>query len=136
MTPDLGEFLRDVAARRRKPGEWDCCTFPATWALACGWPDPMVAWRGAYDCEETAHAFIAGAGGLEFLFAKGMAAAGVPEVVGSDFEPGDIGVMQMIGEQAGAVYTGRRWAFVVARGMGFTPVEPEHIVKAWLVAHG
>lgn len=131
----LGEFLRDTAGRRREAGVWDCCTFPAEWALSQGFADPMAAWRGRYASEAEAVDLIADGGGLAELFADGMAGAGIPEVSG-DFEPGDIGVVQLLGEQAGAVYTGKRWALVADRGMAFASVDRQYIVRAWRVANG
>jgi len=131
----LGEFLQESAARRRKPGVWDCCTFPAAWAIANGYPDFMADWRGRYETEAQALDLIAEAGGLADLFSAVLDEAGLTRVVG-DFEPGDIGVVQLLGEQAGAVYTGKRWALVADRGMAFASIASEHIVRAWRVANG
>lgn len=132
---DLGEFLRASAARRREPGVWDCCTFPAAWAIANGYPDPMADWRGQYETEAQALDLIADGGGLADLFARGLDAAGLPRAAG-EFVPGDIGVVQLLGEQAGAVYTGKRWALVADRGMAFASIGAEFIVRAWRVANG
>lgn len=133
--PDLGDFLRTSAARRRVPGEWDCCTFPAAWAIANGFADPMADWRGRYATETQALDLIAEAGGLADLFVRGMAAANIPEATG-EFQPGDIGVVQLLGEQAGAVYTGKRWALVADRGMAFASIDRQYVVRAWRVANG
>lgn len=132
---DLGEFLRGAAARRRETGVWDCCTFPAAWAMHRGWPDPMAEWRAAYSDEEQAHDFIHRAGSLAALFTRGMAAAGIPEATGAP-EPGDIAVVTALGAEAGAVFTGKRWALVSNRGMGFVSLEAENIVASWRVGHG
>jgi len=131
----LGEYLRTVAARRRKAGEWDCAAFPCDWAQANGFPDPMAAWRGRYSTEGEALDLIAEAGGLAELFAEGMEGAGLAPVDG-EFRPGDIGVVQLLGEQAGAVYTGERWALVADRGLAFATVGRKHIVRAWRVENG
>lgn len=131
----LGEFLRDAAHRRREAGVWDCCTFPAAWAIEGGYPDPMAAWRGAYASETEAEQLIAEAGDLAALYARGMAEAGVPEAEG-DPQPGDIGIVQLLGEQAGAVYTGKRWALVADRGMAFASIDRGCIVRFWRVRHG
>lgn len=133
--PDLGEFLRQSAARRREPGVWDCCTFPAAWAIANGCPDPMADWRGRYHTEAQALDLIADGGGLADLFTRGFSGAGVSPVEGP-FRAGDIGVVQLLGEQAGAVYTGKRWALVADRGMAFASIASEHIVRAWRVENG
>lgn len=131
----LGEYLRINAARRRSPGVWDCAAFPCAWAIDNGFPDPMADWRGRYDSEETALDMIADAGSLESLFTQGMGGAGLPLVDG-EFEAGDIGVVQLFGEQAGAVYTGTRWAFVSERGLAFVTIRPEHVLRAWRVQNG
>lgn len=95
----------------------------------------MAAWRGAYSSEPQALDMIADGGGLADLFSRGMAAAGVPEAQGQP-AAGDIGVIQLLGEQAGAVYTGKRWALVADRGMAFASIADRHIVRLWRVAHG
>lgn len=131
---DLGEYLRAAAARRREPGIWDCAAFPADWAMANGHPDPMAAWRGAYASESGAIDLIDAAGSLCALFERGMTSAGLERV--GEPEPGDIGVLQVLGEQAGAVYTGKRWALVADRGLAFASIEPEHVLQIWRVANG
>lgn len=140
----LGDYLEAAGHRRRSEGTHDCCTFPADWAVALGNPDPMAKWRGTYSTDEEAEHLIAeaarrgeglGRGGLEMLFAEGMWAAGIPEIhdgqPGPDFEPGDIAVVNLAGNEAGAIYTGKRWAFVPDRGLGFVSLEPECIARAW-----
>lgn len=133
----LGEFLRAAGHKRRVPAEWDCAAFPAAWAIERGFADPMAAWRGAYDTEEGAHALIDRAGGLDVLFAAGMDDAGVPEVeTGAGFEPGDIGVVRLLGEQAGAIYTGVRWAFIAERGVSFATLDAGCVIRAWRAGNG
>lgn len=95
----------------------------------------MADWRGRYRTEAQALDLIADGGGLVDLFLLGMAAAGVPEAHGQP-AAGDIGVIQLLGEQAGAVYTGKRWALVADRGMAFASIADRHIVRLWRVAHG
>lgn len=132
----LGEFLRDAGHKRRVAAEWDCAAFPAAWAIERGFVDPMAAWRGAYDTEEGAQALIERAGGLDVLFAAGMADAGVPEVEGANFEPGDIGVVRLLGEQAGAIFTGERWAFIAERGVSFATLDTGCVIRAWRAGNG
>ncbi|KQX18425.1 MULTISPECIES: DUF6950 family protein [unclassified Sphingomonas] len=127
---DLGEWLSEQGARRREPGIWDCCAMPAEWAVACGRPDPMARWRGTYGTDAEAEERITEAGGLTALFAMGMEDAGIREV--SDPQAGDIGVIMIGGEEAGAVFTGRRWAFVPGgRGLAIGSVDPASIIRIW-----
>lgn len=134
---DLGPFLRDSTAKRRQAGAWDCCTFPAAWAIEAGERDPMAAWRGEYDSEADAEFLIADAGGLDALFAQGMAAAGIREIdAAGPFEPGDIGVVKLLEQEAGAVFAGKRWAFVADRGLAFVSLDADCIVRAWRPGHG
>lgn len=132
---DLGEYLRAAGYMRRRAGQHDCCTFPAGWAIICGHPDPMAEWRGTYDSEAEAEALIFDAGGLDALFARGMAGAGIPEA-SAPFEPGDIAVVEAAGFEAGSIFTGRRWAFVADRGVAFGSLEEAMIKRAWRPGHG
>lgn len=126
----LGEYLEKLLGAQRQSGIHDCCTFPANWAIACGRADPMQLWRGVYSTDEEAEAIIAEAGDLSLLFAIGMDEAGIREV--SDPETGDIGVIDLLGYQAGAIFTGRRWAFVPAsRGIGFVSIDSSSIIRIW-----
>jgi hypothetical protein len=47
-----------------------------------------------------------------------------------------VGVLSLLGAEAGAVFTGERWAFVGERGIGFTSVPDRAVMKAWAVARG
>lgn len=124
---DLGEYL---AAGRTKPWAWrahDCCAFPAIWA---GMADALP----GYSNEAEAEAMLQGAGGLAPLWER--AAAGRAEEVPPDaIEPGDIGVIELMGPDAkavecGAIWTGRRWAFVPLAG-GVAAVSAPTVLKAW-----
>lgn len=132
---DLGDFLLAQGGKRRVSGEHDCCTFPAAWAFANEWTDPMSRWRGAYASEDEAQAFINDAGGLSELFARGMADAGIPSA-DLPYQEGDIGIVRIGDEEAGAIFTGRRWAFVTTRGLGMASVDEHAIAAAWRVRRG
>lgn len=132
---DLGDFLIAAGQRRRVPNKWDCCAMPAQWAIENGHPDPMAHWRGAYSTEEEAERFIRDSGGLLALFDCGMTSAAVARRQGEP-QPGDIGVLSVAGHEAGAIFTGRRWAFVAERGIGFASVDPAAILAAWEVTLG
>lgn len=131
----LGEFLQAAGSRKRDPGEWDCATFPAAWAIERGYRDPMAHVRGSYDTEESARAVIAAGGGLVALFDAALSAIGVGPAEGTP-QAGDIGVIELLGEQAGGVYTGERWAFVAPRGIALATLGPEHVKGLWRVGHG
>ena len=127
----LGDYLTRVAARRRQAGVWDCCTFPAEWVMTLGQPDPMAHWRGRYATEADGVEQV-GAAGLAAAFAEGLDPL-FPRTTG-EYAPGDVAVIATAGQEAGAIYCGKRWAFVLDRGLGFMHVEPDCIVAAWGVS--
>lgn len=128
VKPDLGEYL--IAASRKKHvyGAWDCCVFPADWIVANGWPDPMAEWRGGYVDASAAD------DGLVPLAASGLAGVGMPFTAAPIL--GDVGVISVLGQEAGAIFTGRRWALVAPRGLAFISADPAIVVRAWRVGRG
>lgn len=122
---DLGDYL---AAARSKPWEWgahDCCAFPARWA---GLPLP------GYSSEAEAEAMLHGAGGLVPLVERAAGGRAEPVELGS-LEPGDVGVIELPAAdltmvECGAVWTGKRWAFVPASG-GIAAVSAPVVLKVW-----
>lgn len=132
---DLGEYLRSLGGRKREAGVFDCVTIVADWAMANGYPDPMAHRRGAYDSEEQALDLIADAGGLVALFDEFLGAAGIVEREG-DLQPGDIGVIAIRGEEAGAIFTGGRWVLVGERGLIFVTLHVDCVVGKWAVSNG
>lgn len=132
---DLGAFLGERLAWPRQAGSWDCCTFPAEWAMACGFADPMAEYRGTYATEAEAEDILARAGGLLGIFGAGLEGVGARPV--EHAQAGDIGIIALLGQEAGAIYTGRRWAFVAERGLGFASLEPAAVARIWrLGTHG
>lgn len=124
----LGEFLRESASRRRQAGVWDCCTFPAAWAMQRGMPDPMADVRGTYATEADALRLIQGhAEGLAGLFADRLR---WPLRVGPP-RPGDIGVVSLHGFDAGAIWTGERWALVADAGLVFAQLPDSATRGVW-----
>ncbi|WP_132384827.1 hypothetical protein [Novosphingobium sp. PhB165] len=121
-----------LQSRAREPGIHDCVTHPSDWVVACGLGDPMAAWRGTYVTDAEAEDIIARAGGLVPLFDEGYASIGVPRRDGDPVE-GDIGVLRVAGEEAGSIFTGRRWTFIGKRGIGFATVLPEAVAAVWAV---
>lgn len=127
---DLGAFLQSNLERRREPEAWDCCGMPAAWSMACGTADPMADWRGRYRTDAEAEDILAGAGGLIGLFGSGLESVGWRPTL-DEPEAGDLAVITLLDEEAGALYTGRRWAFVATRGLGFVSLERDCIARTW-----
>jgi hypothetical protein len=123
---DLGAYL---AAARKKPWAWrehDCSAFVAAWAGAE---------LPTYSNEAEAERIVRDAGGLVPLWDAAL--EGLAETVAlADLEPGDIGVIELLAPdaklaQAGAIWTGQRWAFVPAAG-GIAAVNATApCLKAW-----
>lgn len=124
----LGEYLTNAARKKHVYSVHDCCTFPADWAVLNGWPDPMADWRAGYIDASPAH------DGLLSLFTTGMDGAGIPRT--TDAVEGDVGVINVFGHEAGAVFTGKRWALVAPRGMAFTTADPSIVQRIWRVCRG
>lgn len=124
----LGDYLAEAARKKHVYGVHDCCTFPADWAVLNGWPDPMAEWRLGYINAAPAN------DGLFPLFAAGMDGVGIPRT--SQVIEGDIGAVTIFGHEAGAIFTGRRWALVAPRGMAFTTADPSIVRAAWRICHG
>lgn len=131
----LGDFLKRELSNG---GPWNCSTLPADWCVALGHPDFAADWRYLTDPAECDAAPRA-AGGLVALWdaAIGLALPTVGEVGGvpvrvSEVEPGDIAVITALGIEAGAIWTGKRWAVKAARGLHFVQ-DTRHvaIAKAW-----
>lgn len=105
----LGEYLQQASSKPWKAGEHDCSAWPARWA---GISIP------AYSTDEEGEALIASAGGLCPLWAEYIGDR--LELVTSP-EAGDVGIIEAIGHdgpvQVGAIYTGRRWAFLSPKGL-------------------
>ena len=131
----LGEYLREQGGKRRIAGVFDCVTLPADWAIANGYPDPMAHRRGAYNSEEQAQDFIADAGGLLALFDEFLGAVGIVEREGEPMA-GDVGVVSVMGHEAGGIFTGERWALVGERGITMVSPAFAHPLKSWALNHG
>lgn len=118
----LGEYL-DLAARTRwKAGEHDCSAWPARWA---GISIPR------YATDEQGEQLIRAAGGLLPLWRQCIGGA-LPEVDAP--RTGDVGIIEAIGQagpvQVGAIFTGRRWAFLSPKGLACASAIP---VAIWRV---
>lgn len=105
----LGSYLKAAAAMPWKPAEHDCTAFPARWASI-----PLV----PYSTDEEGQALIAEAGGLLPLW-SGVIGDRLRRV--TEPRAGDVGIINVIGLdgkvcEVGAIFTGKRWAFVPKRG--------------------
>ena len=58
-------------------GSWDCCLYPAAWVLERTGIDPARRWRGAYDDEDGALAFVSAGRGLARVMEVAAAEAGL-----------------------------------------------------------
>jgi hypothetical protein len=118
----LADFLeRELSAS----GPWNCSTFPADWCIARGHPDFARNWRWITDarrCERIARR------GLLRLWWRGIGDA-LP--FADNLRAGDIGVVRRAGMEAGAIYTGERWALRADRGLTFLRLPETAVVKAW-----
>lgn len=129
---DLGEYLKSCGHKRRIDGQHDCATFPANWVLESRGFDPMKKWRGTYNGEESALQLIEHSGGLVALFDEGLRAHGISRQH-ADPKAGDIGIVRIQDTHAGAIFTGKRWAIVVERGIGFCSLSADDIEAVWAV---
>lgn len=120
----LGEFLRD---RMGDPGAWHCSTLAADWCRALGHPDFAAEWRSVSDPAECER-LPAEAGGLVNLWDRGIGDA-LPVV--EQPQAGDIAVVGVLGNAAGAIFTGQRWAIQAARGLHFIGVDQIEALKVW-----
>lgn len=124
---DLARFLMLNAGRRRERGVWDCAAAPAAWIMHCGKPDPIADIRETYDDRDAAD--------IVPLFEAAMDGVGIRPRVGPP-QPGDVGVVRMMGLEMGSIFSGERWMFIGERGFGFARIASEHVVAAWAVDRG
>lgn len=112
---DLGDYLTLCGKHRWQWGVYDCCTFPADWLMLCRGVDPMEPWRGLYHDEAGCIDILAEAGGLVPLWTRGLG-----EQSAEAARPGDVAVVGLWGHEAGAIWTGQRWAVRAPRGLSLT----------------
>lgn len=123
----LGEFLKAAASDR---GPWNCSTLAADWCVSLGYPDFAAQWRAVVDEDECERVQ---AGGLVELWDIGIG-DGLP--VTDVLEPGDIAVVSLNEVQAGAIWTGERFAIKAARGIHFLQSDAFAVLKAWRPRRG
>jgi hypothetical protein len=116
----------EVQLSRSDP--WNCSTLVADWLIECGYPDYAAEFRRVTDPAECL-AVAEARGGLaqlwEVLFAGAVPWADAP------WQAGDIAVVGLHGHEAGAIYTGERWALRQAHGLVFGAPEQLSVVRGW-----
>jgi len=124
----LGEYLSIVGGR---PWAWgrpkdDCCEFAAWWWSSLGNPDPMAMWRGKYRSENGARRVIKRNGGLLRIWIDTLGPPG-----NGPAREGDVAIVTLAGHEAGAIYTGRRWAIRSERGWVAASLDSENVLGIW-----
>jgi hypothetical protein len=119
----VGEFLRGAAADR---DPWNCSTMAADWCVMLGHPDFAEEWREVTDPEECT---TIASYGLVDLWDIGIGDS-LP-VVSEPYRAGDIGVIEVLNLQAGAICVGDKWAIRNDRGMVFLSGAHLAVIKAW-----
>ena len=119
----LGDFLKREAG---SSAPWNCSTTAGDWCLLLGHPDFVARWRRitkAAECAYTARR------GLVRLWDRGI--RGALPVVKAPYLAGDIAVVEANGAEAGAIFTGQRWAIRKSRGFLFAAPDDVAVTKAW-----
>lgn len=119
----LGAYLEAAAKTPWQPGFHDCCAWPARWARI---PLPP------YSSDDDGDALVRAAGGMVALWTKHIGSK-LRRV--SEPAAGDVGIIRAIGRdrraaEIGAIYTGRRWAFLTPSGVAAASAEA---VAIWRV---
>jgi len=120
----LGEFLKAKLADR---GPWNCSTLPADWCIALGYRDFAAPWRRVVDpleCERATQE-----AGLAQLWGDSIG-RDLPLVDG-ELQAGDVGIVQYLAFEAGAIWTGARWALRAKAGLHFANIDRVALVAAW-----
>lgn len=119
----LARWHREPFAR----GSTDCDMLVADYVIALTGRDPAAAWRGRYDNDDGAEAFIAAAGGNLNLVAAGMASIGLAPV--SEPLRGDVVVIDVGVDQITGIFLDPLTALKTKRGVLRSRRFP--ILKAW-----
>lgn len=119
----LGDYLQTVSQDR---GAWNCSSLPGDWCASRGHPDFFAPWRDVTDDPDIADAC---AGGLLPLWEGAI--GGCLPVAEAPYQAGDIGVLSTHGIEAGAIFTGERWAFRKPKGLAFATLPDDAVLKAW-----
>lgn len=128
----LDAFLEDMARRPFVDGEADCVLTVADWVVANGHPDPAAPFRGRYRTALGRERIVRREGGLLAVMEAGAKRSDLIET--QTPERGDVGLIEMRGQQLAAIRQGRLWAIKSSRGLTAEPAD--RVIKAWSVMHG
>lgn len=122
------EVMDFLEAQLVRADPWNCSTLVADWLIQCGYPDYADGFRDITDPEECR--IVAEArGGLGELW-EGLFAGAVPWA-DAPWRPGDIAVVAIGPHEAGAIFTGERWALRQDHGLSFGSPEFLVVTRGW-----
>jgi len=129
----VGEYLKEATRLHHKWGLHDCCLWPADWVQLSRGFDPAAQWRGRYDTESDALAFVEKSGGMVAMWQSVLAALAPC----ADPNDGDVGVIMVHGSHGavanGGIFADRRWSFLAPSGLFRASIAPEHVLAVWHV---
>lgn len=118
----LAAFLQAEADNR---APHNCSSLAGDWCAYVGARDVFEPWRAVTDEADIEAACHAG------LLPLWEEAIGDHFPAVTDFEAGDIAVLSVHGLEAGAVFTGERWALRRKRGLTFATLPDSCVLKGW-----
>jgi hypothetical protein len=123
---DLPRFLDDIALAGWQWGERDCLLWLGLWSRELTGIDGGAEWRGRYRTALGCTRVLKRSGGMVACIKRGADVAGLARV--ETPQAGDIGLVPVLTNrgvgEAGAIFTGKRWALLTSRGIMTTPAEP------------
>jgi len=122
---ELADFLKQQLGTG---GDWNCSTLAADWCVSLGYPDFAARWRAIVDpveCQDVS----AAAGGLVRLWEQGI--GDKLQWADEPWQAGDIAVVGLADLEAGAIFTGERWALKLPRGLAFASVDQVEAICGW-----
>lgn len=123
-----------VSLWRRSSFAWgtsDCLMSLADHVRGVTGRDPGAKWRGRYDDEAGALAFLKEAGDAVLLLDEGLTGAGLQRV--SDYRRGDVVACQIGEAEVGGLHTGDRVAFRMQQGAVEVGVRHVRILAGWRI---
>jgi hypothetical protein len=133
MALTLEQFFRATPAYGFAWDGENCLTWPASWAMQCGHPDPAEPFRGRFKSRRAAMRFVRERGGLLAVAAAGAVRAGLPAIDPAEAVSGDIGVGRFDGQRplVGLIRAGTNWAAIHLTGQ--VVIAPAEALAAWRV---
>lgn len=115
MADAIDRYLTAGASLPWIDGQTDCTMWVADWCVLHFGFDPAANFRGTY--HDSAGAARLTASGLAATIAPHMAPLRATDAP----LRGDVGIIDIRGQQVAAIWTGTRWAFRTVRGLGEVP---------------